>query len=79
MVVPRQHALRGHAQLLLFVRRGCGSCEALIERADTDFAAMDAIDIRLIAAVGDGLPVPVRGQVRTHPSGALAEALGIPP
>ena len=79
VVVPRQRALRGRAQLLLFVRRGCAPCEAVIERATTDLAELDAIDVRLIAAVGDDDRPATEGPIHTDLSGTFAESLGVPP
>ncbi|KTS12982.1 MauE/DoxX family redox-associated membrane protein [Microbacterium testaceum] len=79
VVVPRQRALRGRAQLLLFVRRGCAPCEALIERATTDLAELDAIDVRLIAAVGDDQRPATDEPIHTDLSGRFAESLGVPP
>jgi len=79
IVVPRQRALRGRAQLLLFVRRGCGSCERLIERVGTDVGPWEGIDVRLIEAVGDGGSPTPGGGLHVDPSGTFAEALGIPP
>lgn len=79
VVVPRQRALRGRAQLLLFVRRGCAPCEALIERATTELTGLDAIDVRLIAAVGDEQRPADDGPLHTDLSGTFAESLGVPP
>ncbi|MDQ1075552.1 MULTISPECIES: MauE/DoxX family redox-associated membrane protein [Microbacterium] len=79
VVVPRQRALRGRAQLLLFVRRGCAPCEALIERATTDLAELDTIDVRLIGAVGDDHRPATDEPIHTDLSGTFAESLGVPP
>ncbi|MCC4247463.1 MULTISPECIES: MauE/DoxX family redox-associated membrane protein [Microbacterium] len=80
VVVPRQRALRGRAQLLLFVRRGCSACESLIDRMTGDRDRLETlVDVRLIVAVGDGSPLS-SADVGLHadPSGEFAVALGIP-
>lgn len=80
VVVPRQRALRGRAQLLLFVRRGCSSCENLIDRMTWDRALLESlVDVRLIVPVGDGSPLDDAGDdLHIDPSGEFALALGIP-
>lgn len=80
VVVPRQRALRGRAQLLLFVRRGCSSCENLIDRMTWDRALLESlVDVRLIVPVGDGSPLDDAGDdLHVDPSGEFALALGIP-
>ncbi len=80
VVVPRQRALRGRAQLLLFVRRGCSSCENLIDRMTWDRDLLETlVDVRLIVPVGDGSPLDDAGDgLHADPSGEFAVALGIP-
>lgn len=80
VVVPRQRALRGRAQLLLFVRRGCSSCENLIDRMTWDRDLLETlVDVRLIVAVGDGAALEGAGDgLHADPSGEFALALGIP-
>lgn len=80
VVVPRQRALRGRAQLLLFVRRGCSSCENLIDRMTWDRDLLETLaDVRLIVAVGDDAPLDDAGDgLHADPSGEFARALGIP-
>ena len=80
VVVPRQRALRGRAQLLLFVRRGCSSCENIIDRMAGDREMLETlVDVRLIVAVGDGSAVTTAGEgLHADPSGEFAVALGIP-
>lgn len=79
VVVPRQRALRGRAQLLLFVRRGCSSCENLIDRMTWDRALLESlVDVRLIVAVGDGSALDDAGGLHADASGQFALALGIP-
>ncbi|WP_022877445.1 MauE/DoxX family redox-associated membrane protein [Microbacterium sp. B19] len=80
VVVPRQRALRGRAQLLLFVRRGCSSCENLISRMTWDRELLETlVDVRLIVPVGDGSPLTAADEgLHADPSGEFAVALGIP-
>ncbi|WP_431794986.1 MauE/DoxX family redox-associated membrane protein [Microbacterium enclense] len=80
VVVPRQRALRGRAQLLLFVRRGCGSCENLIDRMTWDRALLETlVDVRLIVPVSDDSALSTAGEgLHADPSGEFAVALGIP-
>lgn len=80
VVVPRQRALRGRAQLLLFVRRGCSSCENIIDRMAWDRELLETlVDVRLIVAVGDDSAVSTAGEgLHADPSGEFAVALGIP-
>lgn len=80
VVVPRQRALRGRAQLLLFVRRGCSSCENLISRMTWDRELLETlVDVRLIVPVGDGSPLSAADEgLHADPSGEFAVALGIP-
>jgi hypothetical protein len=80
VVVPRQRALRGRAQLLLFVRRGCSSCENIIDRVRWDRELLETlVDVRLIVAVGDDSAVSTAGEgLHADPSGEFAVALGIP-
>jgi uncharacterized membrane protein YphA (DoxX/SURF4 family) len=80
VVVPRQRALRGRAQLLLFVRRGCGSCENIIDRMTWDGELLESlVDVRLIVAVGDDSALSAAGDgLHADPSGEFARALGIP-
>lgn len=80
VVVPRQRALRGRAQLLLFVRRGCTSCENLIDRMRWDRAPLETlVDVRLIVPVGDDMPLSTADEgLHVDPSGEFARALGIP-
>lgn len=80
VVVPRQRALRGRAQLLLFVRRGCTSCENLIDRMTWDRDVLETlVDVRLIVPVGDDMPLSAADEgLHVDPSGEFARALHIP-
>lgn len=80
VVVPRQHALRGRAQLLLFVRRGCTSCENLIDRMTWDREQLETlVDVRLIVPVGDDMSLSSADEgLHVDPSGEFARALGVP-
>lgn len=80
VVVPRQRALRGRAQLLLFVRRGCASCENIIARMTWDGELLETlVDVRLIVPVGDGSPLAAAEEgMHADPTGEFAAALGIP-
>lgn len=79
VVVPRQRALRGRAQLLLFVRRGCSSCENLIDRMTWDRDLLETlVDVRVIVPVGDGSALDDADGLHVDPSGEFAVALGIP-
>ncbi|MBQ9916871.1 MAG: hypothetical protein IJO71_06680 [Microbacterium sp.] len=80
VVVPRQRALRGRAQLLLFVRRGCTSCENLIDRMTWDREQLETlVDVRLIVPIGDDMSLSAADEgLHVDPSGEFSQALGIP-
>ena len=80
VVVPRQRAQRGRAPLLLFVRRGCSSCENLIDRMAWDGEVLESlVDVRLIVPVGDDALLSAADEgMHADPSGGFAVALGIP-
>lgn len=82
VVDPMQRALRGRAQLLVFVRPGCQSCvraSAAITARSAELARI--VDARVIVASGDGVaasvPTDFSGDaVHVDIAGAFAERLG---
>ncbi len=81
VVDPLQRALRGRAQLLVFVRPGCSSCDDVTDAAQS--SPLGEVEPRIVMAVGDGGHVPRDRSERAalaHAdlSGTLAEHLGLP-
>lgn len=85
IVDPVQRALRGRAQLLVFVRRGCSSCEAVTSALRE--TPLRSVEARIITARGDGGEIeiersgpPAGATVREHvdPAGLLATQVGAP-
>ncbi len=82
VVDPMQRALRGRAQLLVFVRPGCQSCvnaSATVAARREDLARI--VDARVIVASGDGVsaspPLDFDGDdVHIDIAGAVAEQFG---
>lgn len=86
VIDPVQRALRGRAQLLIFIRPTCSSCAEIV--AALRSRPLGAVDALLIQAVGDGSTfaadegedaTPVRVRSYADPAGRLAHQLGIPP
>lgn len=81
VIDPVQRALRGRAQLLVFVRPGCASCDDVTDAAQS--APLGDVEARVVRAVGDGGHVsPDRTEhgslAHSDPSGLLAEHIGLP-
>lgn len=85
VVDPVQRALRGRAQLLLFVRPGCRSCDDVVMAVRE--APSIAVDVRVVTAVGDGTVLPRGGEtnasahesrIYADPVGQVAQQLGVP-
>ena len=85
-VVPRQRALQGAPQLLVFLKPGCASCSDALALADQ--VTMTNFETRCIVAIGDAEAVDPAAHIKPrHPEsttlhsdvdGALAEAFGLP-
>ncbi len=81
VIDPIQRALRGRAQLLVFVRPGCSSCDDVTDAVRS--SDLGSVEARVIVTVGDGGEALRDRHGRaalehTDPSGMLAQFIGLP-